>query len=385
MFCNRNVDILAATKPLQRALEALFDDPSSYKSIAHDGIWQYREEIARFLQQRSSEVLLLEASLSRVRRTDLTGVQLARILRKEYQFRGAFVFLGFFPLARMAQQFSLLEEGVPGTEYIQLPVSAIQICEALDRAVVLTEEQLRSVVAVHCGVREEVDSIIHRVSNVLTRSLPQNQIGTGSEVGLLHDECTHLRDCLRTYRLEQPAILMESALNWLKTDDPLTEVTIKAALGQLDAVQKTFWPAPHVRQPTIELLGLAPAGFETILVADDDGYPLEAVAYLEERQYSVEVIRSFEEVVLTLAADPPTVFVCDQTFGDDSGAGHRLMALARQNPICRFIVALSGSALRAEEVPEADAICAGPTAKTEVGAQALHREICRWATDTPGN
>lgn len=127
------------------------------------------------------------------------------------------------------------------------------------------------------------------------------------------------------------------------------------------------------------LAARAPEAYRHILVADDDGYPAECVSYLEACGYRVEVVTDTGEAAQIITADPADVLLCDMTWGLDPGAGQRLMELAAAESAFKLIVAMSGAPVTPGEAPHAGAICAGPVAKTEVGARQLHDLVRRWA------
>jgi CheY-like chemotaxis protein len=182
------------------------------------------------------------------------------------------------------------------------------------------------------------------------------------------------------HTLELLAEAEEYILGLFKTNDQTNQHTYPSKTGQIDLVNKRG--SSDVAR-SINGGRKAPVGYETILVADDDGYPLESISLLEHLGYHVEVVTGFTDAEATIAADPMAVLLCDQTFGSDPMAGRQLMALARREGSWKLIVALSGSNIDLSEVPEADGVCSGARAKLADGARRLHEMICEWATSHP--
>ena len=121
-----------------------------------------------------------------------------------------------------------------------------------------------------------------------------------------------------------------------------------------------------------------PDGFGTIVVADDDGYPLECQLFWKRLGYFIEIFDDFTDTMELLDDDPPAVLVCDMNWPGHSNAGCRLQEVARRGG-CRFIVALSGGSISKSEAPDADETCSGAMAKTEIGVEQMHALIWRHA------
>jgi len=234
----------------------------------------------------------------------------------------------------------------------------------------------------HIGVHEQIRSELHELVKLLNRGLNREAIGLDlPQTALVRAQLDVACKRARTDGLGSVADSLAAMSVMLPAAQGAPQTTVRALLGQLDTLYRTLEPVPALSSVASAVFPEhPPAGYETILLADDEQVPPEFMAVLEKRGYYVAVIDSYRETESTLDADPHAVFVCDQTFGEDSSAGRRLMSLASQQPACRLIVALSGSRLEASEVPEAHAVCAGPNARTEQGAHNLHEVIWQWAT-----
>jgi CheY-like chemotaxis protein len=340
------------------------------------------QSLARLADLHNIDVAFIETSLSENNRSEHKGIKVGQYLRRECFYKGYIVFLGYLPQMLLAHRFSIVGPNIPGGEYVQLPAKSEDICSAAKRAYRLSESQFRDVLLIHCGVREELRANIHQLSNLMTQTLVR--IGRGLNTSLDRSktlcDLTSLQDKLNHYGFGYCSTLITNMIPVLSQGQDEEPTRVRKLLQRLNELEQALFVPSEVGESEGAYLNYpAPSGYNTILIADDDDYPAEGVHYLEERGYSVNIVCSYEEAGLTLTADPPDVFVCDQTFGEDSRAGRKLMALAQESVDCKFVIALSGSILTPAEVPEADAICAGPTAKTEDGARLLHTLICKWA------
>jgi hypothetical protein len=328
------------------------------------------------------DAIFIEASLSAQNRSEHSGVKLGQYLRRECGFCGYLIFLGFQSKEGLEPRFSLLGKVVPGSEYIQLPVRAVELEEASQRIHNISTAELASVVLAHCGLHETIRTKIHSVANRISRAAV-GPLYTPPEYSLLTNEVMGLRDDLVRYELEAAVRLAERVVKIVQAGNQLTLLDQRMLLELLDQIDASFVSGrTDDASSSSHFHSRALMGYDTVLIADDEGYPDIGLDYFKGLGYSVTLVTSYDEASVILSSDPGAVFLCDQTFGNDSSAGRRLMALARREQ-WKLIIALSGARLDAAEVPEADAICAGPLAKLDTGARRVHEIICEWATTHP--
>jgi CheY-like chemotaxis protein len=344
------------------------------------------EAVAAALEPGSLDAVVIEASLSPQARSEFTGVKLAQHLRRELGYAGYLVLLGFMPREALAQRFSLVGEGVAGAEYVRLPAKADTFRMAVGRASALSEEQLREVVLAHCGLRDELRKLIHSISNSLHRGMPGgawDATDAQAIMSALRRETSRIRELSLRFDLASAADIAARMLEMSSPDAIAHDGRddLDSLLDKLDAEVMAATPVRGRAPGTPE--AKAPVGFDTILVADDDGYAVESAAFLEERGYSVTVTSTYEEAALIISSDPCAVLLCDLTFGADATAGRRLMWRARESGGWRLVIGMSGSRIRQSEVPEADLVCAHPRAKLAEGARQIHEMICEWAATHP--
>lgn len=378
---------LTATQALSAALGEMIHSRTGWDiEIAQKS--EGLEKIASFASNNNVATVITEVSLNSLGRCHMSGIELAQSLRRDHEFLGAFVFLGFQKRELLALRHSIVDTSVAGTSYVRLPAPAEDLIAALMEARALTRFELQDVVLRHCVIGEDAFDQIHNLSRLLNAGM--RQIGnpggglTQEQARLLHESLTQLRDnFLRCHLVTQAkeVTLMIQSIAPLKA---LNEEGVNHLQKMLTVIEASLKPQPRDAgvSTASDLPPFAPKNYETILVVDDDGCLPACVGYLATRGYGVSVETDYEEAWLTLSADPSAVLLCDQTFGSDAGAGRRLMAHART---CGWplIIALSGGSLDRDEVPEAHAICAGPLAKTEEGAGRVHEIICEWAARQP--
>lgn len=372
--------VVTSSLATQSALETLLGGKSSIDVIGNSGDTAEIVDIA--IGGGIVDAIFIEASLSAQNRSEPSGIKFGQYLRRECGFRGYLIFLGFLPKDRMELRLSLLEKGVPGSEYLQLPVSAAQLEAAGRRIRDLSVGELRNVVLAHCGLREKIRSRIHSIANRINQ--PQDcKTGSPREHSLLANEVIGFREDLARYELDSAVRLADKLVNIVQAKKQMIDLDRRRLLEVLDQIDVSFASAEARGVSSSSYCNSrALIGYDTMLIADDDGYPDLGLDYFIELGYSVTLVTSYDEAASTLSADPGAVFLCDQTFGDDSSAGRKLMALARREQ-WKLIIALSGASLEPAEVPEADAICAGPLAKLDTGARRIHQIICEWANTHP--
>jgi hypothetical protein len=261
------------------------------------------------------------------------------------------------------------------------------ILSALASARAFGADELRAEIRVLCGVVAEIRRRVHEVQRAAARRLAR-RVGDAAprpqqceSTDQLAAALASLRSYLGDYGLADQVPTLATIEDCRQ--DLASETQVLSLLRELGLVVARLEGSPgDTGNREIRTLAGAPTGYRSVLVADDDGYPEQSAVYLERLGYGVTVCTLCEEAEEIIAADPPDVLLCDMQWGDDPGAGRRLMRLARGQADIKLIVALSGSALAREEAPEADDICAGPTAKTVDGAQRLHEAMWRHAEES---
>lgn len=383
MPTSSSVFLLTGGKSIRRALKSLFDVNKGFSLVDAPPL-TCPEAIASFLSDFSNDnpAILFELSSDSSSRADLSGIEIARQLRRDFNYQGPLIALGWLSQSEMGQKYSLFKPGVPGSFYLSLPVTGNKLFSALTNASSLTKTDYQEVVLQHCGVKEDARILIHQIAGLFYRleaalqRIPRQAISESDLLGL-KEPIQSLKEQFLKYNLSESAKLTNQILDNLSCVQ--SAKTIRECLSLLDEIDSGFKNYDEPEEPETNLPSSAPSGFENVLIIDDDGLPLETATFFEKHGYVINILTSTDEAAATLFADPPDVLICDQTLGDDPDAGHKLMNLARTSPTCRLVIALSGSALEPEQVPEADAVCSGPLAKTEVGARRIHQIICRWA------
>lgn len=269
---------------------------------------------------------------------------------------------------------------IPGLELVPANVMFLDILDAIGAATYLTKAEFRHILVSLWRVRDQVSQHVHEIQRELLAPLPRHPDSpvknhySAEPPSSLHQHLDELRNLLSRLGLSAESEIVNLVLAELATADDLEHVDVHGLLRQLENL------GDLLRKPEQQLsMGSPdspPRGLRALLIADDDGYPLESRCFLRQLGYSLEVCLSFDDAREMLLADPRPVFICDMQFGDDPGAGRKLMALAKQQDACKLVIALSGSWLLPHDVPEADQICAGPLAKTETGARRIHELIC---------
>jgi hypothetical protein len=370
--------ILASTNALQTAVESVVRTCKRTTLVLNEKELELRLEIASFT------TALIEISLSSDGRSNFSGIRLAQLLRRKYDFQGALIFVGFPSLEVISADFTLLKAEVPGVTYLCAPFSASQLCGAIENTRSITAEELAHVVVAHCGIREEIRKAIHDLTHRLYLAMECDGVAGADADSLanLASEIGQLSTQLNRYFSEQISAYLAELDQYAAGLETLDKNRIERLLSLIDQIDSRLKPETSPKDQTTAWPAISPEGYETLFIADDNGFSEAGIQYLEACGYSIVVERSVEAAQATLSADPGSVFLCDQTFGDDSSAGRNLMALARREK-WKLIIALSGASLDPAEVPEADAICAGPLAKLDTGARRIHQIICEWARTHP--
>lgn len=382
----KNVAVVTSHASSAALLGDLIADECRVRSSFSEGLGGGAEAVAAVLEPRSLDAVVIEASLSPQARSEFTGIKLAQHLRRELGYAGYVVLLGFMPRETLAQRFSLVGEGVAGVEYVRLPAKADSLRLAVRRASALSEEQLKEVVLAHCGLRDELRKMIHSISNSLQRGTPEgvwDATDAKAVMSTLRRETSGIRELSLRFNLVSAADISARMLELFSPNATAHggQEDLVSLLDELDAEVMASATVRGQARRTSE--AKAPVRYDTILVADDDGYAAESAAFFEERGYAVTVTSSYEEAALIISSDPCAVLLCDLTFGADATAGRRLMRWARESGGWRLVIGMSGSRIRQSEVPEADLVCAHPRAKLSEGAQQIHEMICKWAATHP--
>lgn len=320
--------------------------------------------------------LVVEANCGPGARSERYGLQwLARFRRARRCLAPALVY-SFESRATLAASYPMLEPQVPGTSFLQLPCTASEFAAALGTLVPIEPDQWPQWVRWHSDLQQEWRHSAHAFADTL-RDWPEHR-ERGQSI------LAQWSVSIRAFAPDQVEPLEE--LDYLLCNNAMSApeclARLRSALQRVDdglcrkgttvgvAGPGAIGAAPY---------DLPPLGFDSIAIADDNGYEEPAMDELRRLGYRVfPPARDQDEAAAQLRNGRPRVFLGDVHF-PTSGQGLATMRLALETTSVRLVIAVSRASVLSVVLPDGVENCCG--AHRFQDAQYIHRLIWRRAQE----
>jgi CheY-like chemotaxis protein len=314
--------------------------------------------------------LIVYANTGSGRRSKNEGLRWLQRFRRETRSSASALVYSFETRSSLAQEFSFLNEEMPGVRFIRLPAKVAAFDAELKALIPLTEVQIEESIRWHSGLQSEWKAIIHALTGAVRR-FPKDQNPIQKILANLHSTVSR-------YAPDQ--------INGLERLEEARRKNDDKVLAAIQALEEGLCSRKHAASDSVpeDILPAAPfncppAGFSTIAIADDSGYEKSTIRMLKLLGYQIRgpaKSLSAAKRLLERKPNPPQVVLADLNF-PTRAEGDELMRTALRTPSIQMVIAISRARSTVGELPEGVEDCCGSLDYQD--ATRIHRLIWRTA------
>lgn len=313
-----------------------------------------------------AEALVVEANGGFGERARHVGLRwLQRFVRETRPSLPTLIY-SFESREQLGVKFPMLTTGWRGVGFLRLPFTGAELKRSLDALEPLSEGQLDEYLRWYCDLQSEWREAAHDLSAARKdwpagRARAERILGgwASSVLSYAPDQRPALENLQRVFGGDNDEV--RAAIRQL--EDGLCSKTVRRAAPEGPGALPY---APRRR---------APAGFSTVVIADDEGYERATIESLKRHGYTVkEPAKTLEEAENLVRFWRPRIVLADLNFPSREES-KRLIEFALAAGC--LVIAVSRAAALPGELPDGVEDCCGGGDFQD--AERIHRLICRYA------